>query len=145
MGFIGGEKRFEILKKAMFCIIPSECYENFPMAVPECFGHKIPVIASDIGALKKLIENGKNGLLFEAGNVNDLRDKIRYFADNPGQRTNCAEYARCCAETKYGADANYEKLKNIYKEVIENSTRNKEAVGTTSTANVSVSTISGAV
>jgi len=119
LGFIEGEKRFEILKKAMFCIFPSECYENFPMAVLECFGHKVPVIASDIGALKKLIENGKNGLLFDTGNVSDLRDKIRYFANNPGKRTKCAEYARCCAETKYGADANYEKLKNIYKEVIK--------------------------
>ena len=70
-GFIGGPKRFEILKKAMFMAFPSECYENFPCSIIESFACGTPVIASRIGGLEELIEEGKNGLLFEPGNLDD--------------------------------------------------------------------------
>jgi glycosyltransferase involved in cell wall biosynthesis len=124
LGFIDGGKRFEILKKAMFSIIPSEWYENQPMAVLEAFAFGVPVIASKIGSLEEIVEDGKNGLLFQMGNSNDLRDKIKHFIDNTGKRMICSEYARYCAETKYSAETNCSKLLKIYKEVIEKNKQN---------------------
>jgi glycosyltransferase involved in cell wall biosynthesis len=124
LGFVEGGKRFEILKKSMFSIVPSEWYENQPMAVLEAFAFGVPVIASKVGALEEMVEDGKNGLLFQMGNSNDLKDKIKHFIDNTGKRTRCSEYARHCAETKYSAETNYLKLLKIYKEVIEKNKQN---------------------
>ena len=43
----------------------------------------IPVITSNLGGMAELVENERNGLLFEPGEVDDLRQKIDQFIDNP--------------------------------------------------------------
>ena len=44
---------------------------------------RVPVIASDVGGIPELIEHGTTGLLFRAGDPEDLAEKIRVFVDNP--------------------------------------------------------------
>jgi glycosyltransferase involved in cell wall biosynthesis len=44
---------------------------------------KTPVIASRIGGIPELINDRINGLLFEPGNVDDLKEKMQYVIDNP--------------------------------------------------------------
>lgn len=118
LGFIGGPKRFGILKKAMFMIFPSEWYENFPYTIIESFACGTPVIASKIGAITELIKEGQNGSLFESGNSDDLAEKISYLHENSGKALRMGRYARKCVEEKYSAEKNYSKLMAIYKKVI---------------------------
>jgi len=70
-----GRKRFdesmELLKNAQFMIMPSIWYEGFPMVIREAFACGKPVIASNLGAMAELVEDGKTGLLFEPGNAID--------------------------------------------------------------------------
>jgi len=66
-------------------IVPSLCMENSPLTVREAFATKTPVIASDIGGLSEMVEDGKTGFLFEAGNLEQLSEKIRHFIDNPAE------------------------------------------------------------
>lgn len=119
LGFVKGKKRFEILSKAMFSIVPSEWYENLPISVLESFALGVPVVAARIGALAELVEDGKNGLLFEVGNSEDLRRRIRYLADNPDKTVEMGKYARYCVETKYNAEVHYEKLMQVYEKAIQ--------------------------
>jgi len=121
LGFIGEPKRFEILKKAIFMIFPSECYENFPYAIIESFACGTPVIASRIGAITELVEEGKNGLLFEPGNVEDLRKKILYFIKNPKLIIPMRHYAREIAEKKYNSEVGYRNLMQIYNRLLKRS------------------------
>ena len=66
----------EIVGKARFLVIPSESYENNPLCVIEskCLG--TPVLGATIGGIPELIETGKTGMLFEPGNINDLKVKL---------------------------------------------------------------------
>jgi glycosyltransferase involved in cell wall biosynthesis len=72
-----GEERFQILSKALACIVPSECYEAFGRSVAESFACAIPVIASRLGALPEFVRDGENGWLFRAGDVDGLSDCLR--------------------------------------------------------------------
>jgi glycosyltransferase involved in cell wall biosynthesis len=42
-----------------------------------------PVIGSRMGGIPELIREEKTGLMFEAGNVDDLEEKLRYLLETP--------------------------------------------------------------
>lgn len=118
LGFIGGPKRFEILKKALFMIFPSEWYENFPYTIIESFACGSPVIASRIGAVTELVKEGKNGLLFEPGNIGDLRKKVLYLIENPKLIIPMRHYVRKITEEKYSSEVGYKNLMQIYNRLL---------------------------
>lgn len=64
-------------------IFPSICYENRPLVLTESIITRTPVIASNLGSIPELIIDGENGLLYEAGNSQDLYNKIMMFVQHP--------------------------------------------------------------
>ena len=76
LGFKNWLEIKELIGKARFTVIPSECYENNPLSVIEakCLG--TPILGSNIGGIPELIEEGVSGLLFEPKSVEDLKHKI---------------------------------------------------------------------
>ncbi len=114
LGFIGNEKRFQILKRAMFLIFPSNWYENFPYVLIESLSLGIPVIASRIGGIPEVIEEGKTGLLFQPGNLEELREKISVLAGNRKLLASMRSEARRTALQKYSEEKGYEALWEIY-------------------------------
>lgn len=55
-----------------YTIVPSLCYENSPTVIFESLQNNTPVIASDLGGIPELVEDKKNGYLFEPGNKEGL-------------------------------------------------------------------------
>lgn len=109
--------RYE-MSSAMALVLPSIWYENFPRTLVEAFGCGLPVIASKIGALAELVEDGVTGLLFEPGNADDLAAKLQWAADHPEQMKVIGDAARLKYETNYTAEHNYKQLIAIYNEAI---------------------------
>lgn len=112
------------LKESSAFIFPSVLYENMPMTIIESFACGKPVIASNLGAMAELIENGKTGLLFEPGNVDDLVKKILWAKNNPEKMKKMGLNARKEFEEKYTAEKNFMILMNIYENVIEKKIKN---------------------
>ncbi|MBO7719375.1 MAG: glycosyltransferase family 4 protein [Methanosphaera sp.] len=75
-GFVDNRKIKEYYRLSNVIIIPSICYDNSPLVIYESFTTATPVIGSNIGGIPELIDDGKNGYLFEAGDVQDLKDKL---------------------------------------------------------------------
>jgi glycosyltransferase involved in cell wall biosynthesis len=71
-----------ILSEVDVCVIPSRS-ENYPTVLRESFDEKIPIIATNIGGIPEMIKDGKNGLLFESENSEDLALKMDLFIKNP--------------------------------------------------------------
>lgn len=82
LGFKSGTELEDIIKGARFTMIPSIWYDNLPNTALESFQYSKPVIASNIGSLPELVEDGVNGYLFEAGNYKDLIKKIKLMNDD---------------------------------------------------------------
>jgi glycosyltransferase involved in cell wall biosynthesis len=63
-------------------ILPSMIAEMAPLVIQEAFAAGRPVVGSDIGGIKEEIVNGKNGYLFEMGNIHELKDLLKSFIAN---------------------------------------------------------------
>jgi len=89
-------------------------YENCPYSVMESQTLLTPVIIANIGGIPELIDEGKTGLSFEAGNKADLENKLRYLLETPGLVEEFAE--NCKKKTFETPDTYYEKLMKYYGE-----------------------------
>jgi glycosyltransferase involved in cell wall biosynthesis len=85
MGEISEAQKACMFEEIDVLIVPSIWFENFSLVTLEAFLFGVPVIASDIGALRELVEDGKNGLLFRAGDAGDLRSKVEYLIQHPSE------------------------------------------------------------
>lgn len=57
-----------------------------PLKPLEAMAMEKAVVVSDVGGLKELIKDGETGVLFKAGDVSDLTEKIRTLAFDPNRR-----------------------------------------------------------
>lgn len=117
---------FLLMREHNALIMPSIWYETFGMTVIEAYANSLPVIASRIGALEELVEHGVTGLLFEAGNANDLRKCMEWALDNPDKMYEMGINARKRYEELYTAEKNYEQLIAIYEKTIASVSRKND-------------------
>lgn len=68
--------------EADFTIVPSLALENCPGVILESFAAGTPVLASRVGGIPELIDEGKNGWLFALGDAEDLRTRLSFCIQN---------------------------------------------------------------
>ncbi len=119
-GHLPREQSLSRLQGARFLILPSNCYENFPMTVAEAYACGTPVIASRLGAMEEIVDDGRTGLHFTPGDADDLAAKVRWAWTNPDVMRRMGGNARADFEAKYTAGKNYEMLTAIYESVMCN-------------------------
>lgn len=73
--------------------VPSIWYENTPLVIYSAQATGCPVIASNLGGMAEIVEHGKNGLLFEAGDVAGLASAIELLAHDRGMLRQLAKNA----------------------------------------------------
>jgi glycosyltransferase involved in cell wall biosynthesis len=72
-------------------VVPSLWYENAPLVIGTAQAFGIPVIATGLGGMKEMVVDGVNGFTFRLGDAEDLADKIRLLAAEPGVLTNLSK------------------------------------------------------
>ena len=82
-GPVGHDRAIEALASIDVLVVPSIWPENSPLVIREAFLARIPVVASRIGGIPEMVADGRNGLLFEAGNVDDLRRTLIRLLQEP--------------------------------------------------------------
>ncbi len=118
--FAGNKERKEALNIVMqseFLVVPSIWYEVFGYTAIEGMLLGKPVIASDSGALPELINNGKNGFIFKAGSVSELKEKIMNLYNDDEKINALGNNAREHASKITDRDSYYEKIEDIFKKL----------------------------
>jgi glycosyltransferase involved in cell wall biosynthesis len=118
LGPMAQDKVIEAMKLARFLVLPSECYESFPLALVEAFACALPPVASAHGAMSELVDDGRTGLTFRASDPADLAEKVEWAWSHPWEMEQMGREARGEFETKYTSSANYEALLGIYNQVL---------------------------
>jgi len=75
---------YKYLKAFDIFVLPS-LKEGFPWIILEAMAAEIPIIATNVGAIPEIIENGKEGILIEPKNSQILAEKFFWFLNNQGR------------------------------------------------------------
>ena len=118
LGFKSEKEKYSYIKSVDICIIPSR-YEPFGIVCLEAMACGKPVVASNVGGLPYVIEDGKSGLLFERGNAKDLANKIIFLLQNEDLRNKMGEAGQERAKN-FTWDKIAERTLKLYNEVVNN-------------------------
>ncbi len=78
-----------------------------PSAVMEAMAAGLPVIATDVGALREEVEDGVNGLIVPPHDAGAVAEAVRALAGDPARRRAMAAASRRLAEERFDAQHNY--------------------------------------
>ena len=115
-GYRSGADLSEEYRQAAFLVLPSEWFENAPMAVLEAFAHGKPVVGADIGGIPELVEPGRTGLLFPPGDAGALRRTMEDLWANRPSWGDLGSAARRRAETDFAPEHHVRALRQAYAE-----------------------------
>ncbi len=93
--------------------------ENSPNSMGEAMLLGVPVVASRAGGIPSMIEDGREGLLFESMDSTMLAECIDRIWSDDGLAVELGAHAMNRATTTHDADANYNRLLEIYEELCE--------------------------
>jgi glycosyltransferase involved in cell wall biosynthesis len=109
----------EQLAASVAMVLPSVWFEGMPVSVLEAYATGTPVIASRIGSLAEMIEDGVTGLLARPGDAADLAGRLRWASDHPDEMRQMGSAARRAYETTYRGGAHLAALLSTYGRLIE--------------------------
>jgi glycosyltransferase involved in cell wall biosynthesis len=113
-GHCDGARLADLYKNAAFVVVPSEWYENAPMAILESFAYGKAVIGTRIGGIPELITEGEHGHLVDCGAPEQLRTAIGNLWSDPNAQRQMGRNARRLVETKFAQNTRTESLLSIY-------------------------------
>lgn len=115
------------IARARLLVLPSECFEGFPMVVREAFAFGTPAAVSDIGPLPSIVRRGENGVTFKPADSQSLLEAVRAVWESKGELERLAEGARRSFKDLYSEEANYRMLMAIYEQAVEVGQRRRKA------------------
>ncbi|MEM3397317.1 MAG: glycosyltransferase family 4 protein [Thermoplasmata archaeon] len=118
IGKVDEEKKYGLLANADLLVLPS-MYEGFGIVLLESWAMSKPVIASRVGGVPYIVSDGKDGLLYEWGDIDALAKKIEFLLENDEVRKKMGEAGRKKVEEKYTRTKVVDKIERVYRELLE--------------------------
>lgn len=116
VGFKRGEELAELYRDAEAFIACPVGYENAPLTALDALGVGLPILASRIGGLPEMVEDGRNGHLVERGSVDAWASALRNFSElSQNAKDEMAEASMDLARRKFPTWAQHlEMLRECY-------------------------------
>lgn len=117
LGRLSAEEMKEQYLKSHLFVLPS-ALENSPNSLGEAMLLGVPCVAADVGGVHNLLTDGGDGMLYPAGDVEALADRIIEIFTKEAIVERFSDNARKHARVNHDADQNYYRLIHIYREII---------------------------
>ena len=112
-GRVPRERVLDLLRAAAVAVMPSRCHDNQPMAVLEAFGCGVPVVATSLGGLPELTEEGC-GLTVPPEDPEALAAALGGLLADPDRASAMGRTARARAERDFPPDRHLAGLERLY-------------------------------
>jgi glycosyltransferase involved in cell wall biosynthesis len=116
LGWVDGDRKVALLKNSDVFVLPSY-NEGLPMSVLEAMSWGKPVITTKVGGIPELITSGKDGILVDAGNREQLSDALLAFGHDAAFRELIGSAARERIEANFSDVAVLPSLDLLYRQI----------------------------
>ena len=120
--FLGKRSDISNVISSLDLFVLSSRREGSPISVIEAMMMGVPLVLSDIPALREVSSDGELAVLFKTGDADDLATKLIHFADGPEQRNRLSSEARLWAIKQFSIDTHVANLLKLYSELVPEGT-----------------------
>ena len=118
-GPVFGEEKHKVFEKADIFVFPSYFKEEcFPLSILEAMNAKLPIIATRIGAIPEMIEDGVGGFLVDPLDPGQLAQKIESLVNNVALRQKIGQNAYLRFKRKYSYPVFEKKMSTVFETVL---------------------------
>lgn len=117
LGWITGEDKEKLFGRVGVYCLPSK-REGMPMSVLEAMAHGIPTVATPVGGVPQVINDGIDGFIMPVDDEEKLSAILLRLAGSPELRERVGLAARNRVASEFNIDKNIEALTNLYKAVL---------------------------
>lgn len=114
LGSLDGSAALSEMRRANALVLPSIWFEGFPLAVVEAYASGTPVVASRIGSLAELVEDGVTGLLAEPHDAGELAQRLQWATEHPKEMREMGANARRRYEARFRGALHLAGLLEVY-------------------------------
>lgn len=114
LGWLSQQQVSRVMRGARCVVLPSLSFETFGLAVAEAYAHGVPVVASRLGAISEMVEDGVTGLLVTPGDAKGLAARLADVVADPARCAAMGRAARQRYEAHYSATAAAARLRELY-------------------------------
>src|SRR5258706_10600292 len=113
-GMVGGTKLQHLIASCSFSVFPSRAYETLGKSILESYAWGRPVVASDLGSRREIVEQGVTGLLYPAGDLEQLVEAIEFLFSRANLTAHMGEQSRQRLHTLHDPERHLDALTEIY-------------------------------
>jgi len=118
-GYAQGPALQSLIANALFTVLPSRAYETLGKTILESYALNRPVIASDLGSRRELIDEGETGLLFPVGDAAQLAGAISFLYGRPELAGKMGAAGYASVRKHNSPNAHYLALTALYEQLAE--------------------------
>lgn len=112
-GWVRGEQKEKLLKESDVFFLPSYT-EGMPMSVLDAMGYGLPIVASNVGGIPRIVHEGENGFMREPGDTAGFTEAIIQIMTSDAMRINMGKQSMEIVKERYSLEKHIELLENVY-------------------------------
>jgi glycosyltransferase involved in cell wall biosynthesis len=117
LGHLSSGQLQQKIASSRFTVLPSHAYETLGKSILESYAHSRPVIASDLGSRRELVEEGVTGLLYRVGDIDQLAGAISFLDQRPALSAQLGAAGLDFVRAHHTPESHYRALIQLYQEM----------------------------
>ncbi len=115
--FLGLRSDIARLNWAFDCVLLTSLQEGTPISIIESLAAARPVVATDVGGVRRLIEHQATGLLIAPRDAHAAKNAVLRVLENPDLARNWGEFGRARVEREWSLERMLKQHRALYREV----------------------------
>jgi glycosyltransferase involved in cell wall biosynthesis len=118
-GHMQGAELNRAIADSRFTVLPSHAYETLGKTILESYAQARAVVATDLGSRRELVHEGKTGLLYRTGDVEQLASALQFLSSQRDLADKMGRAGRVQVRANNAPEAHYTALVGLYQRLIE--------------------------
>lgn len=117
--FLGFRKDLPVIYADLDIVVLPSLNEGLPVTVIEGMAAAKPIVATRVGGVAELLDDGKFGVIVHPSDPNGLAEGILNMLNNPDIATKMGETGRKAAMSRYRIDTLIKNIINLYQQLLK--------------------------